>query len=58
MELKKLKFEQIEDWLSELAQNDLAIELPHIPFTYHELYGELVRREQEEEYEKFLFREQ
>lgn len=58
MELKKLKLEQIEDWLSELAQTDLAIELPDIPFTYHELYGELVRREQEEEYEKFLFREQ
>ena len=36
MELKKLKLEQIEDWLSELAQNDLAIELPHSPITYHE----------------------
>jgi len=53
-EIRKLSFEQLEIWHTELCK-EKAIELPNIPYTYHEIYDEMVRREEEEKYENFLF---
>lgn len=39
---------QIDSWLDELHESGNAISLPHIPYDYHHLYAELVRREREE----------
>lgn len=36
---------QIESWLDELYEAGNVVELSHIPYDYHQLYGELVRRE-------------
>ena len=43
--VKDIPYEQIDSWLDELHEANNSISLPHIPYDYHHLYSELVRRE-------------
>ena len=43
--VRYVSYEQLDSWLDELCESNNSISLPHIPYDYHHLYGELVRRE-------------